>query len=227
MKQKQFKIRSSASGQIMGVKGLGKTGLTYCQNWLKEQIYNRKKEFTNKYVQKGLIMEDNSLDFVADQLGFGMLLKNETYFENDYITGTPDIVLKDLIIDVKNSWDVFTFPLFESEISLNHDYYFQAQCYMDICNIDKYKLIYVISDTPRHLIIAEAKRYMWQSGIEELDNELFEDFHKKMTYSDVSANLKIKVFEIGRDKDIIDKIYSRVQECRDYIDGLKTLYELN
>jgi len=144
---KEFKIRASASGKIMGIKALGKTGETYCENWLKEQLYKRKIEFSNKYTEKGLIMEDNSIDYVADQLGYGFLAKNEQYFENDFFTGTPDIILKDHVIDVKNSWDFSTFPLFDNEVP-NSDYYFQAQVYMELCGVDSYKLIYVLSDTP-------------------------------------------------------------------------------
>ena len=89
----KFKIRASQTAKIMGKKSLGKTGETYCKSWLKEQLYNRKVEFSSKYTEKGNICEDNSLDFVADYLGYGMLIKNEEYKENDYMTGTADIVL--------------------------------------------------------------------------------------------------------------------------------------
>ena len=81
---KEFKIRASACGQIMGVKGLGKTGENYVKTWLKEQIYDRKKEFTSKYTDKGLIVEDNSLDFIADELKIGFIVKNEQFYENDF-----------------------------------------------------------------------------------------------------------------------------------------------
>jgi len=216
---KKFKIRSSASGTIMQVKGLGKTGLSYCGTWVKEQLYKRIKEFTSKYTEKGLIMEDNSLDDIADYLGFGMLIKNEQYFENDFMTGTPDIVLKDLIIEVKNSWDPFTFPLFEKEIP-NTDYYWQCQCYMNLTGKDHCKLIYVLSDTPEHLIVREVKNYIYRNGIDEIDVELYESFKAKMTYSDVPDSLKIKVYDIERNQEDIEKINQRVLECREYIKTL-------
>ena len=216
---KEFKIRSSASGEIMGVKGLGKTGESYCQEWLTTQLYNRQKEFSNKYTQKGLIMEDDSIDFIAEQLGYGMLIKNEDYFENDFMSGTPDIIIKDLIIDVKNSWSCFSFPLFESNVP-NKDYYWQAQCYMKLTNKTNFKLVYVLSDTPEHLIVSEVKRYVYSNGIDEIDVELYDEFKAKMTYSDIPDKFKIKVFDIKHNDEDIAKIESRVIECRKYINEL-------
>lgn len=216
---KEFKIRASACGEIMGIKGLGKTGETYLQTWLKEQLFNRRKEFSNKYTQKGLIMEDNSIDMVADYLDLGMLMKNEQYFENDFFTGTPDVILKDFIIDVKNSWDCFTFPFFDKEVP-NKGYYWQAQVYMDLVGRDSYKLIYVLSDTPENII--EKTAYYWckDNGYEELDLDIYDKFLAKMTYPDIPIEKKIKVFDIQRNDADIEKIKERVKECRTYINQL-------
>lgn len=220
---KQFKIRASAGGQIMTnsrTKGqLSKTAQTYCETWLKEQIYERKKEFSNKYTEKGLIMEDNSLDFVAEFLNLGMLIKNEKYFEDDFMTGTPDVILKDLVIDVKNSWDCFTFPIFDTDIP-NNDYFYQAQIYMHLTGINKFKLIYVLSDTPENLIVREVKSYIYRNGIEDIDVEMYEDFKAKMTYSGIPNQYKIKIFDIEKDNQAIELIKERVVECRNYIENL-------
>ena len=131
---KDFKIRCSAISQIMTnsrskTEVLGQTSKTYCENWLKEQLYDRKISFSNKYTSKGLIVEQESLDYIAEHLNYGLLVKNEQYFENDFLTGTPDVILKDHLIDVKSSWSFDTFPLFESNI--DKGYYYQAQGYMD------------------------------------------------------------------------------------------------
>jgi len=222
---KEFKIRCSAIGQIMTnsrskSEKLSKTTQSYLQSWVKEQLYNRTKYFTSKYTDKGNIMEDNSLDFIAEQLNYGMLLKNEENFFNDFMTGTPDVILKDHIIDVKNSWDNFTFPLFEKEIP-NKDYFYQAQGYMKLTGLDSFKLIYVLSDTPINLIEAEAKKYCYSNGYEPNDEDVLNDFIKRMTYKDIAAKYKIKVFEIQRCEDTIKAIEERVIECRDYINELK------
>lgn len=222
---KQFKIRSSASGNIMSQPQskadkeaglLSKTAQSYCQDWMKEQIYNRKKEFSSKYTQKGLIVEDNSIDFISEYLNLGFVIKNEKYFENDFITGTPDLILTDCVIDVKNSWDCFTFPLFDTDIP-NMAYYYQLQCYMDLTNTNKAKLIYVLSNTPDNLIDKEAYYYCKNNGFDEVDNDILTEFYNKMTYNDISEHYKIKVFEIERNQEIINKIKDQVLKCRNYI----------
>lgn len=219
---KQFKIRASACGQIMTnprskSEIISQTTKSYIDIWLKEQIYNRQREISTKYMQKGLIVEDNSLDFIAEQLGYGLLIKNEKHFENSHITGTPDIVLKDLIIDVKNSWDCFTFPLFSE--TYPKDYYYQAQCYMNLTGVYKFKLIYVLSDTPENLIVSEMRRYAFQHGIEP-DNDLIDTFKDKMTYSDIPNKYKIKVFDITYNEECIKDIINRIEECRNYIKSI-------
>jgi hypothetical protein len=206
----------SASGKLVdGNK-------TYCETWLKEQLYERKKEFTSKTTEKGNIVEDNSIDFIGEMLELGIVFKNEKHFEDEYMTGTPDIILPDLIIDAKNSWDCFTFPLFEKELPTK-DYYWQAQGYMNLTGIDKYKVIYVISDTPENLI--EKEVYFWcrNNGYNELDLDVLEQFKKKMTYSEIPNNLKIKVFDIEKNIEDIQKIKDKVLLCREYIDELKKI----
>jgi hypothetical protein len=218
--KKTFKIRASAAGQIMGIKALGKTGENYCENWVKEQLYKRRKEFGNKYTEKGLIMEDTSIDFVADELGYGFLAKNEKFLENDFFTGTPDIILNDHVIDVKNSWDCFTFPLFDKELP-NKDYFYQAQVYLALTGLSKYKVIYTLTDTPMHLIEKEAYFYCKNNGYDELEPEILDEFIEKMTYSDIPNSLKIKVFEIEKCEETIDKLKNRVIECRNYIKSIE------
>lgn len=210
---KDFKIRASACGKIMGIKGLGKTGESYLQEWLKEKLYKRKKEVSTKYMEKGLVMEDNSLDFVADYLGLGLLIKNDQHYSNDFFQGTPDVVLSDTVIDVKNSWDCFTFPLFETDIP-NSDYYWQGQVYMALTDSGKYKLIYTLMDTPEHLI---EKEFKW-NNFYDLD---YEEFREKYLYSDVPDNLRIKIFEFERNDQDIEKIKTRVIECREYLKTIK------
>lgn len=224
MKIKEFKIRCSAIGQIMtndrSGKEMGETAKSYCEQWLKEQIYGRKKEFTSKHTQKGLIVEDNSIDFIAEQLKLGMLFKNEEHFSNDYMEGTPDIIIPDRIIDAKNSWDCFTFPLFEDGIPTK-GYEWQLQGYMELADRDKATLAYVLSDTPINLIEKEAYYWCKNNGYEELDLNVYKEFMKRMTYGDIDAKLKLKTYEIARDKNKAEQIKSRVYQCRDYIELLK------
>jgi hypothetical protein len=213
-----FKIRASACGQIMGVKGLGKTGETYVKEWLKSEIYGKKKQVISKFMTKGTLEEDRNIDFACNFLGFNAI-KNEQYFENDFMCGTPDIILDNEIIDIKSSWDCFTFPIFDDEINI--DYYYQLQCYMHLTGKKKSRLVYILGETPENIIVSEAKKLVYNFGYEF--EEAYEMTVDRFNYSKVSDRLKIKTFDIAYDNLIISKIESRVIECRLLIDKIMSI----
>ena len=202
---------------------LPKGAKTYCELWLKEQVYKRKKRFSNKYTKKGNATEQESIDFVADYLGHGLLIKNEERKIGEFIEGECDVDYKEWIYDVKNSWDCFTFPLYETEIP-ESDYYGQGQGYMFLWGKKKYKLIYVLSDTPMELIEKEAYYWGRDHGYREVDEDILQEFFEKMTYQDVPDELKIKIFEFDYDQSYIDELETRVKMCREYIDTLSKEY---
>jgi hypothetical protein len=197
---------------------LSDSAKTYCQNWVKKQVYQKHRQMSNKYTEKGLVMEDNSLDFIAEVFGYGLLLKNEEYFENDFLTGTPDVVLEDHLIDVKNSWSHDTFPLFATEIP-DKAYFYQAQGYMELTGKTSYNLIYTLMDTPEYII---EKEFNWNNfnGLE------YDEFRKNYLYEGfVPVDKRYKAFVIERDEEVIEAIKTRVEECQQYINQLLKTFE--
>lgn len=189
---------------------------TYCQNWIKEQLYGRRQEFSNKYTEKGNLCEPSAIELVAEVMGYGMVSKNEDFFENDFMLGTPDLILSDSVEDIKNSWSCFTFPLFETEVP-NSDYFYQLQAYMALTGKSKAALNYCLIDAPEELIDREARFVSLKAGMSDVDMELYDEVYKKMTYSDISNDLKLKRFEFDRDDSVIDAINTQVVLCREYI----------
>ena len=115
-----MKIRCSSIGKIMTspkTKGevLSQTTKTYIQGLALAHVYGIRKEFSSKYTDKGNECEDMCLSFVMEVIDKGFLFKNEENFSNDWLTGTPDVVTDQVLIDVKNSWSGSTFPWFETE----------------------------------------------------------------------------------------------------------------
>lgn len=202
---KEFKGRASAVGKLMTSSRsksnpLSKTTESYLQTWMKEQIYGYKHEIGSKYLEKGLEVEEESIDFIAEELGYGFLAKNDMSYENEFITGTPDLIVDSTVIDMKNVWNHWTMPLFEDSVP-EKDYYWQLQSYMALCNLDKAKLIYTLMETPTDLL------NQWTDVPYE--------------YEGLDSKYRIKVFEIERNDDDIQKIYDRVKECRTYLEELK------
>lgn len=208
-----FKIRCSSINSIMTApkkdRLVSAGAETYCKKWYTEQIYGRKEEVSSKYMFKGNSVEDESIEFIGKQLEYKKLSKNHKSFENDFMTGTPDVITKDEILEVKNSWNCFTFPLLETEIPTK-GYYYQVQGYMHLSGLKKAKLIYTLMDTPEDLIEKDF-----------LGNIPYEDFKKKYIFSDLDRKYRIKVFEIIYNEEVIENIIDRVNACRKYIETIK------
>lgn len=216
-----FRCRCSQIGKIMTQPKdknalISKTTQTFLDQWLKELIYRRRKEFSSKYTEKGIQVENSSIEFASEQLGWGMVFKNEKYFENDWLTGTPDIILNDRVTDIKNSWDCFTFPILDAELE-NSDYYWQVQGYMDLTGKESAQVVYILSDTPEHLVDDEIRRQGWKMGFIEIPIEFEDEIRYKMAYTDIDPKLKIKVFDVPRNQPDIDKIHLQVEKCNLYI----------
>jgi len=189
---------------------------TYCQAWLKEKLYGRRKEIDSKYLDKGNACEEASIEFLNSQL-LDDYKKNEQYFENDYMTGTPDIVSQGLVIDMKNSWDAFTFPLFDYGIK-NKDYYYQLQGYMHLTGQYNSLLCYTLMNAPWHLVLREAN---FNAKGSDLDfDKVLEQTHALMTYDDIPDHLRIKKLPCKYDQEVITKIEERVTMCRTYINTI-------
>ncbi len=218
MKLPEFKIRASSCSLLMGKRGMGKAGETYLTQWAKGQIMGRHAEIKSKFLDKGNIMEDDALDMIGKSLGIGLIMKNEKYFANDFMTGTPDNIQPDFVIDVKNSWHWETFPMLDS--ACDPAYEWQMQVYMELTGKKLAKVCYALMDTPDDLIHREANNYSFYNGYGDCTQEMFESFYKKMTYSDIPEEKRIKIFEVQHDYEKIALIIERVIEARKFINGL-------
>lgn len=218
-----MRIRCSSIGGIMTnsrKKGeLSKTTQSAIIQMVKEETYGVKSHFSSKQIEKGLIMEDDAIDLVAKHYGLGMVFKNEDWFQNGWVTGTPDVITKATVRDIKCSWSLDSFPLFDKEVP-NKGYYWQLQGYMWLTNRNVAYLDYCLMDTPQHLIQSEMRKMAFSRGEKELDKREEEKILKRMIYSNHETELRIKSFKIPRDDEAIESIKVRVEECREFYQSL-------
>lgn len=227
---REFKIRCSAIGQIMTepktkadkeAGKLSKTCLAYVHEWIKEQpeFYERSVHFSNKYTIKGHECEDESIKFASGYYEWGNVSKNEKYFENDFLTGTPDVILPESVEDIKNSWSQKTFPLFATEIPID-GYGWQLQGYMELLDKPQAGLIYTLMDAPERQVDREARNLAYELGLEEIEFDMYESVKKSMTYSGLRDDIRIKRFFLDRDKECMELVQDRVQQIRNYIKSI-------
>jgi len=188
----------------------------HCELWLKQVLYKRKREFSSKYTEKGIECEQEAIDMVSERMGYGMVFKNTKRVSDEYMEGEADLVLTDIIEEIKNSWDFQTFPLFATAIP-EKKYEIQNKIYMHLYEKPKGAVNYVLIDTPEHIIDREAKIQSLKAGFSEVDMELYDEVHAKLTYSDIPKELRIKRFELEPDPKLIEQIKERVVLCREYI----------
>lgn len=222
-----MKIRCSAIGKLMSTprtKGeiLSETAKTYIQDLFKEKELGIAREFWSRYTDKGIQMEDEAIDFAGQVLGWDFVVKNEQGYENDWITGTPDVITKDLLADIKCSWDGNTFPLFDTELK-NKDYYWQLQGYMWLTGLEQSELVYCLMDTPHQIVEDEVRRAHWKAGLIDEDLDLREAVQSQHTFDHLPNNLRVKRFIIRKDEEAIEKIKEKVELAREYYEQLKSI----
>ena len=203
-----FKCRASALGKLMGqpkskadkeAGELSQTAKTFVLEWYKEQLYERRAPIDSKYMTKGNECEDASIAYTSAFYGKDWE-NNKMQYENDWITGEPDIIDETHIIDIKNSWDFTTFPLF-SKTCPKKEYEWQVRGYMWMLKKYHGAVVYTLMDTPAHLI---------PSG---LDPALFQ-------YEGLPDHLRIKRFNIEHDDEAIEQIKQKVEKAREFISAI-------
>ncbi len=199
-------------------KAMGKTAMGYIEQWYKEQLYNRRKEINSKYLHKGTTVESAAIQYFSEIMEVPFE-KNEQYFENDYICGTPDIIINSQIIEIKSSWDCFTFPLFDKEI--DKKYWWQCQGYMALTDKKQAQLVYLLMSATDDIIESEAWREAKRRGLLEVDYELYTEVQERMSYDSFPPQLRIKPYIIEYDPAAVEAIQQRVIECRQYLEMIK------
>lgn len=201
-----------------GSPKLSTTTKSYLEQLHLEEVFGRRKEIQSKYLDKGIMVEEDSLTLYTEVTG-ELFVKNKTRFENEYITGEPDNKQGNKIRDIKSSWELGTFPLYDSEIK-NKDYIWQLMGYMILTGYTLSELIYCLVDTPLMLIEDEKRRISWKMGMLEITDELSEEIERSMTFQDIPKEMRVKVFNLEYSEVYRDALYKQIDLCREYLNSL-------
>jgi hypothetical protein len=198
---------------------LSQTAKSYIEELAKEHLFGIKKVFKSRYTDKGNEVEEQAIELTEDVLGFEFLTKNEKYFENDYIKGTPDVITTSLIIDVKSSWSGETFPFFESELP-NKDYYYQVMGYMWLTGKQNALISYCLINTPEEIVNDEIRRTAWGKYEIEPSEETIREVQSVHNFNHIPKDRRVKAFHVEFNEGVINEMKTRIDECRKYFNTL-------
>jgi hypothetical protein len=209
-----------------------------CKSYLVQSYvlskYGRVREIQTKQMVKGTISEDDSIQLFA-ALEKKPYSKNIYRLNNPYISGCPDlydgetIVDSNEIIDVKSCWDIFTF-LSNVEAPENDMYYWQLQGYMALTGAKIGTIAYCLVNTPDSIIEGEKYNLLRRMDVATEEDAGFKREYAKLManrkFDDIPMSERLLTYSIERNDDDIDKIYKKVEKCREFLSEFEEKHKL-
>ncbi len=214
-----YKFRCHALGNLLvdprsKSETLSETTKTYLRElWIKE-VYGREKYIQTKYMDKGISCESDSLELVKTVTG-KTYFKNQKELSNEYIVGIPDVIDTNSIIDIKTSWDLWTFASVDEE-SAKKTYFAQLMGYMMLAEKKECTLAYCLVNTPLEQINYEMYKLKASGAIKDTPEEE-EKALKNYMFDDIEAKKRIKTYNFTFEEEVKEKLIARIQAAREYM----------
>jgi hypothetical protein len=203
-----MKWHPSSIGKLMtngrGKNEMGQTAKSYIKQVAKENFYGYRSEINNKYIQKGLMQEQDSIDLL-NTVRFEGYIKNTVRMVDELMTGEADIITDASIIDIKTSWSLDTFPVM-AEDGYDAIYEWQLRAYMRLYDRPKAELIYCMVTTSNELL-------------NEWENL---DIHR---VDHIAPEKRITVLSFDRDEAKEQEMVERLELCTEYYNEYYKLLE--
>lgn len=203
--------RPSALGLLMG--GEDNELTQTAKNWIEETFLvshgRMEPSFQgNKYTKKGWEVEDDAIEDYIRFTKVDKVIKNEEKFKNNYMAGTPDVLLMDnkTVVDIKSPWSHVQFDKYASFNPTGKypcpsaSYFWQLQGYMWLTDREYAELAYVLMNTPQHLL-------------EPAKGDKFLNYEKTR-----KLEKRIKIFGFPRSNSHISRIKGKVELAREYLE---------
>jgi hypothetical protein len=175
-------------------ESLSETAKSYIKQLAKENFYGYTSKVETKQMRKGTEYEMESIALV-NSVWFGSnFVKNNLRETQGYLTGHPDIITDDSIIDIKTSWSLETFPALPEDAD---SYEWQVRGYMHLFNKPTAFVIFCMIDTDDDLL-------------SDLDNK---EIHK---VSHIDPTKRITVVQYERDGVLEELMLSRLRDASEF-----------
>lgn len=169
---------------------------TFLDGMAKEFVYSYEKTISSKYLEKGRMVEDDSIE-LYNSVFFQSLAKNTERRSNEWVTGECDLVHPSKIIDIKSAWNLDTFPATAAQAH-DPDYEWQGRAYMWLWDRPEFEVAWCLVDTPPDLIGYEDEALHYVSHL--------------------NPALRVTTARYMRDPRLEERIKTKVQAANAYIE---------
>jgi len=216
--------------------------ITHLEDVFRAVFWKRRRHLANKYLEKGLLTEQDILDLASKQDG-EFYVKNGDRFANEYIEGEWDNYYKK-VRDTKSNYDLKTFD--EADLTKLYEGQLKGYSWLvkDKFELDFYpeaELVYGLVNNPLHHIQNEITRQFYAHGNPSDDNDKWKEvkrqiernmifdidlfkrdypnyhFENEVLDFDIPAQFRLKKFDVITTQEDIDNIKRRVLMCRIYL----------
>ena len=191
---------------------LSETAKTYLQELWIEQEYGREKYITSEPMKKGTMVESDSLELVKE-VTQKVYFKNKIQYENEFVTGTPDVTKP--LIDIKSSWDLWTFADVTEDEAIK-TYFWQVAGYAWMLGTKEAMLAYALVDTPDSIIENEIFKLSYHMPESEA-----QAYRNNYIFKDIPAEKRLKIFKVGITDENIKELQERIELARTYLNQLE------
>lgn len=143
-----------------GIDKLPSGAITKLEEIFNHVFWGRRKLIFNKYLEKGNMNEEDSLDLYSQVDGISYW-KNDEFFDNGFVCGTPDNITEELLRDIKSNYEFDTFKKAE----MTELYSWQIKSYLWLTGKRNGELCYALVNSPAHRIEAERKSLWFSMGM--------------------------------------------------------------
>ncbi len=196
---------------------------TYIREVFLRTAYGYQSVEQGKAQIKGIEQETEALALYAKVKGLRVAFKNPVRQTKGYLTGEADLVVDDLVVDVKTSWDAKTFI----NADLSKQYEYQLRAYMLLYDLPRAELAYCLVDHPPELLQDEIRKALWQHNIldeatpegQEIAQAVIDRFqfsHRE----DMPPELRVKTYQLERDTEKEALLLEGVDMALEYYAGL-------
>lgn len=209
--------------------------ITHLENVFRDVFWGRRRLLHNKFLDKGLLAEEDALALLSEVEGV-YYAKNKESFETEYLKGTADIVT-DIITDTKCNYDMESFDNAE----LTKLYEWQIKAYCIGYGKTKGRVAYCLVNNPEHQIRAartnlfygmgtpDESEVRWIEAVQQVErNHIFDipafkaeypnyDFENTQLDFHIPAKMRLKIFDVELQDGDEEIINSRVKLAREWL----------